>query len=91
MDDAGSAKGIVILVLVSVLAITFGIVFIVYHVRFLIDSVRNKSLGPGRLLWILFLFFCPPFADLLYYGAVWSKRPRPKPKDAEGRAASRSV
>ena len=63
------------LLVIGVVSTVLG-VFIFYHVRFLIDSINNQALGSGRLLWFLFLFFCPPFADVLYWGAVWSKRPR---------------
>ena len=81
MEENHSIVGLVILLLACAMGATVLIVFIVYHIRFLIDSINNQALGSGRLLWFLCLFFFPPWADLIYFGAVWSKRPKPRPKE----------
>ena len=49
-----------------------------YHLRFLIDSVNNRALGSMRMIWLFFLIVAWPFADALYFRAVWSRKPNPK-------------
>ena len=80
MEETPSIVSVVILLMVLALVVAGLAVFIVYHIRFLIDSINNQALGSGRLLWFLFLCFCSPYADVVYLGAVWSKRPNAKPK-----------